>query len=195
MLTGTGRSCWARESCLSWHFFSRSTLTSVCRSAGCRGCRYPRSVSAAPGLGVNCPACGLTRSLILLARGNLEGSWRAHHLGWLLGGLVLLQLPYRWLALRQHERPHLPSWIELWLGFALPMLLLANWTIDIGGCEGASPVQGVFVSAQRSKGTGDFCVSTGSIRSLFGRLGPSASPAMRLKSQPEMVRLHDRCKS
>ena len=36
----------------------------------------PQICASRAGLGVNCPACGLTRSLILLARGNLEGSWR-----------------------------------------------------------------------------------------------------------------------
>jgi Protein of unknown function (DUF2752) len=101
----------------------------------------PQICACRAGLGVNCPACGMTRSLILLARGNLEGAWRAHHLGWLLGGLVLLQVPYRWLALRQHERPLIPDWIELWLGFTLVMLLLGNWAIDIGGCAGPTPVR------------------------------------------------------
>ena len=91
----------------------------------------PQICASRAALGVNCPACGLTRSLIFLARGNFDRSWRAHRLGWLLGGLVLLQVPYRWLALRQHVRPNTPSRIELWLGFALSMLLLANWIVDL----------------------------------------------------------------
>ncbi len=43
---------------------------------------------------VDCPGCGLTRSFILLARGDVAGSVRVHRVGWVLALAVLLQLPY-----------------------------------------------------------------------------------------------------
>src|SRR5262245_15057294 len=46
-------------------------------------------------LGVKCPGCGLTRSFVFLANGDVWSSLRAHRLGWIMAGLVLAQVPYR----------------------------------------------------------------------------------------------------
>jgi hypothetical protein len=46
----------------------------------------PQACASRAWLGVNCPACGLTRSMIHLSRGEIAACWRAHR----LGGLVAL---------------------------------------------------------------------------------------------------------
>ena len=53
---------------------------------------------------VSCPGCGLTRSIVFLAAGDLAGSIRMHRLGWLMALSILAQIPYRILCLR-HPRP------------------------------------------------------------------------------------------
>jgi hypothetical protein len=58
---------------------------------------------------VKCPGCGLTRSLIYLAQADWDASLRVHRLGWLLAVAVLLQFPYRTLALTSGERPLLTA--------------------------------------------------------------------------------------
>jgi hypothetical protein len=49
---------------------------------------------------IDCPACGLTRSIILLMEGDWRGSVATHRLGWLIFLLILLQIPYRGACLR-----------------------------------------------------------------------------------------------
>ena len=55
-----------------------------------------------------CPACGLTRSFVLLFHGDLAGSLRMHPVGFWIAALVVFQIPYRLLVLRSPER-FLPS--------------------------------------------------------------------------------------
>ena len=66
----------------------------------------PKACMSRTILGLNCPGCGLTRSIIHLAEGDWRASWRNHRLGGLFAALLRLQVPYRLLALR---RPDLPS--------------------------------------------------------------------------------------
>ncbi|MEJ2715548.1 MAG: DUF2752 domain-containing protein [Deltaproteobacteria bacterium] len=47
--------------------------------------------------GVSCPGCGLTKSFVLTARGNLGGALRANPVGPALYVVCLLQIPYRWI--------------------------------------------------------------------------------------------------
>jgi hypothetical protein len=81
---------------------------------------------------VRCPGCGLTRSLIHLAEGDYQASWRAHRLGGLLAVLIALQIPYRLLALRRPDHPLIaPRW-QVVFGYALIALVLGNWLVDLG---------------------------------------------------------------
>src|SRR5204863_3895983 len=54
--------------------------------------------------GVECPGCGLTRSFVALAAGDLRESWRFHRLGWLLAFAVVGQIPYRLSGLWQLQK-------------------------------------------------------------------------------------------
>jgi hypothetical protein len=80
--------------------------------------------------GVKCPGCGLTRSVVELAQGHWASSWHFHRLGWLIGLVILLQIPYRLLALRARGRPPLGSRLPELVGYVLIFALIANWLID-----------------------------------------------------------------
>ncbi|HWB10720.1 MAG TPA: DUF2752 domain-containing protein [Pirellulales bacterium] len=77
-------------------------------------------------LGLSCPGCGLTRSFVYLAHGRWQEAWRVHRLGWLLAGLVLIQLPYRGMILARLMRP-ISSRAAQWLAWGLVGLMAANW--------------------------------------------------------------------
>ena len=79
--------------------------------------------------GVECPGCGLTRSFVSLAAGDLQESLRFHRVGWLLALALIGQLPYRVYALwelrwRTVER----SWLT-WFGYLLIAALIVNWLL------------------------------------------------------------------
>ena len=81
--------------------------------------------------GIPCPGCGLTRSFIYLAEGNLSASWSAHRLGWLIAGLFLVQVPYRAVELL---RPGKFGWTPLftrWLWPSLIVLILGNYLFGL----------------------------------------------------------------
>lgn len=46
-------------------------------------------------LGWNCPGCGLTRSFVQAAHGDVSGAMAVHPMGTIVFGLLLLQLPLR----------------------------------------------------------------------------------------------------
>src|SRR5262245_22508850 len=48
-------------------------------------------------LGLRCPGCGLTRSIVHLAEGDWRASWHDHRLGGLIAAVIVLQIPYRLL--------------------------------------------------------------------------------------------------
>ena len=94
--------------------------------------RYPlpESCLSRSLFGMNCPGCGLTRSIIHLAEGDWRASWRSHRLGGLFAALIALQVPYRLLALRRPDRPVIPTrWLVLF-GYLLIAMLIGNWLID-----------------------------------------------------------------
>jgi hypothetical protein len=81
-------------------------------------------------LGMSCPGCGLTRSFVHLAHGRWREAWHVHRLGWLLAGLVVVQIPYRGMILTRLMRP-LGSRAAQWLAFGLVGLLVANWGLTL----------------------------------------------------------------
>ena len=91
----------------------------------------PQTCFSRSWLGLKCPGCGLTRSIIHLAEGDWEASWRNHRLGSLMAVVILLQIPYRLLALRRLDRPLIgPQW-QVVLAYALIALLLGNWLFEL----------------------------------------------------------------
>lgn len=81
--------------------------------------------------GFNCPGCGMTRSFVYLAQGDFAASWHMHRIGGLLAFLVLMQIPYRLLAMRRPQRPILPAVVTRWIGPVLVALLLLNWIYNL----------------------------------------------------------------
>jgi hypothetical protein len=91
-------------------------------------------------LGLRCPGCGLTRSIIHFAEGDWRASWHDHRLGGLLAVVIALQVPYRLYALlRTPERPWLSTFWLAAIGYALVALLIANWLVDVAAGRLTSP--------------------------------------------------------
>jgi hypothetical protein len=93
----------------------------------------PETCLAQLWFGRKCPGCGLTRSFIFLAHADGPASWRMHRLGWLLALAVLLQFPYRLLALARPGRPPLPVSTCRLFGTTLIVLLVGNWLLEVLG--------------------------------------------------------------
>ena len=83
--------------------------------------------------GVECPGCGLTRSFLALASGDVAASLAYHRLGWLMALVIVLQFPYRLYCLRE-LRVKIPTrtW-PTWFGYLLLAALLINWLCKVGG--------------------------------------------------------------
>jgi hypothetical protein len=82
-------------------------------------------------LDISCPGCGLTRSFVFLARAEWDNSVRSNRVGWILMGVVVLQIPYRLHALYGSRRFLLGSSGSFWFGMALIAMLLGNWLYGI----------------------------------------------------------------
>jgi hypothetical protein len=80
---------------------------------------------------VKCPGCGLTRSFVHLAHGDLWSSIRSHRLGWLLFGLTLAQIPYRLHEIYRPAKSRALLVFTRWLGWVLVVLMLANWVGEL----------------------------------------------------------------
>ena len=81
--------------------------------------------------GADCPGCGLTRSFVALAHGNLQESLHFHPLGWLVALLIVLQFPYRLVALRNPDRRLLPRPIPDFIAWGLFIALVAQWAVRL----------------------------------------------------------------
>lgn len=79
--------------------------------------------------GIECPGCGLTRSFIYLAHGQFDASLTMHRVGWVLAVVVVAQVPYRILRLRQSPERSLHARWPRWLSAALIAMLIGNWII------------------------------------------------------------------
>jgi|GEM_PF-343323 len=127
-----------------WHQAFLAAALLVLALASCLQVREGRDV-VAPGIqaalpqlctvrrltGLDCPGCGLTRSVICLAHGDPVDSWRMNPAGLLVFLVVVGQLPYRaaqlW-RLRQ-GKPPLPGPHAAWVLGVLAAALLAQWSV------------------------------------------------------------------
>jgi hypothetical protein len=80
-------------------------------------------------LGVCCPACGLTRSLIHLLHGRPGESWSAHRFGGLVLAAIMLQLPYRAWRISRRSGPSHPSRAAEVALLLFTGALIVNWLV------------------------------------------------------------------
>lgn len=79
-------------------------------------------------LGLNCPGCGLTRSLIALLQGDWSRAWQMHRLGWLVLAILTTEVPLRIAALcSPNFNRRFPWQAGLYLYGGLLGLLVGNW--------------------------------------------------------------------
>lgn len=81
-------------------------------------------------VGIDCPGCGLTRSVIHLVHGRFAASLTTHRLGGLVFSLIVLQVPYRLCRLAGYgrsvtPRPRLVP--VFWCGLAVLLVLNRAW--------------------------------------------------------------------
>lgn len=85
---------------------------------------------------IDCPGCGMTRSFIALAHGDLAAAWSYNPAGLLLFVILAFQIPYRSLQLWRIHRglpelslPRLAHWSLAFLGIAviLQWLIRLSW--------------------------------------------------------------------
>jgi hypothetical protein len=79
--------------------------------------------------GVECPGCGVTRSLTHLLHGRFGQSFATHRLGWLVFAVILFQIPYRTWRLAGHTSPFDKPRVAMTLLWGFAALLIANWLL------------------------------------------------------------------
>jgi len=90
-------------------------------------CMFKRLTSA------SCPGCGLTRSFISLAHGDLAGAWKYNPAAFLLFPAMVFQIPYRSVQLWRHHRGLAPWDLTrlVLLGWLLVIVLLGQWIVKL----------------------------------------------------------------
>ena len=84
-------------------------------------------------LGMECPACGLTRAFIAISHGEIHQAWRFNPAGFLVYLFVLIQVPWQtmqMIRIRRGQRPW-EAWWYFFFPLAIGMALLLQWTIRI----------------------------------------------------------------
>lgn len=82
--------------------------------------------------GINCPGCGLTRSIVSLVHGRWADSWHMHRLGFVVFALIVAQVPYRAWRLTRRKSPEMQSpWSRnlWWVGLAAALVLNRLWDV------------------------------------------------------------------
>lgn len=87
--------------------------------------------------GVDCPGCGLTRSFICLAHGDVARAWGYNPAGLMLFTGMLFQFPYRGMQLARRARglADRPAPTRLWIVWTvlLVVTLLGQWAWRMAG--------------------------------------------------------------
>ncbi|MBL9149219.1 MAG: DUF2752 domain-containing protein [Phycisphaerae bacterium] len=96
-------------------------------AVGSTGIQLPPLCMSRTVFGVSCPGCGLTRSFVHLAHGEVQSSLQVHRVGWLLALAVVAQIPYRIVALRTANGLPLGERIPRYFGYVLIAALVVNW--------------------------------------------------------------------
>ncbi|MBM4326647.1 MAG: DUF2752 domain-containing protein [Deltaproteobacteria bacterium] len=84
-------------------------------------------------LGISCPGCGLTRSFVAVAHGQIQSAFRYNLMGPVLYLVCLLQIPYRWIEYRGVWRDS-PLWLAVckrfdWITWILVAGLVVAWLL------------------------------------------------------------------
>jgi len=102
-----------------------------------RGVAMPETCASRSLFDVECPGCGLTRSFIALAAGDLAEAFQLNRTGWLLAFGLLIQFPYRLYLLHHIRTRGLPEpgggWLKLAFSWTLIVALIGNWALKILG--------------------------------------------------------------
>lgn len=98
--------------------------------AGLPGFPMPESCGMRLMFGRDCPGCGLTRSFIHLAHGDWRGSLAVQRVGWILAAAMLIQIPYRLVAIRNPARTISRYWAKVILAL-FAALLIVNWLFTL----------------------------------------------------------------
>ncbi|MBI5361294.1 MAG: DUF2752 domain-containing protein [Planctomycetes bacterium] len=73
----------------------------------CAGQELPQTCLVRSVLNIDCPGCGLTRSFLAISRLEMSKSITFHPCGWLIGLVILLQIPFRILCIAKPETKEL----------------------------------------------------------------------------------------
>jgi len=87
------------------------------------------------GLGVGCPGCGMTRSIIAMAHVRVAQAYRLHRLGPVFFLVLLAQIPYRLYYIRT-RRPGASDRVQrafIRVAILLTVALVANWLMRLRG--------------------------------------------------------------
>jgi len=84
-------------------------------------------------VGVRCPGCGLTRSFVATAHGEIARALRLHPVGPALFLLLALQIPYRAYMLRASDPTPGPRARSAgrWLGWAFLAAFVIHWVLAL----------------------------------------------------------------
>ncbi len=92
----------------------------------------PESCMSRQLFGLECPACGLTRSFIHLAHLRWQAAWEVHRMGALIYCAAIIQIPYRLPALlRGRETQVVPPAFAKSFGWMLIAALIVNWLVEL----------------------------------------------------------------